>query len=749
MAFKIFESEFLNSKNSGVYLIELTKFRIKEGDINHISPYSQNEWNIAYNNKYGIQKALNYARDNGYSKVVFPKGTYLYCYEEKDSSVDVYWKYKPTGITIPSNMKIDMNGAKIKVLYDSINTNPFDKSIHNSENPIYKLPGHVFEFNNTCNSVLENGELIGDIYERNFSDMENNMLTSEKGCEQTYGVLFKNQSNFNTIRNMKIHGFMGDAMSLQLGFRIQEEVGDFVKGYINKTNQTDLSKKYKGVYHSKIISLNKFTNGYISTTGAKSTRIAELYDKNMEIIWYDEKYNEILRESYIFKQYKTTPINAKYIRFQVFGERDDSEVLSRVQMYISNMSHHVVVEGNEIFNNHRGGISNMPDFSIIRGNDIYQNGEGSKFGIPEFPNATRYQINFEDYCTSEAIIENNKIRDGFHGILISGVNVKIKGNTFENLAYGNTYYYTYNCLCHNNIFTNCNYTFELGNSDKIGYRTIKFSDNIINGAGYILLRKQDDKSNIDIYNNTISGFKWYAEIDSPLAKISFYNNKNIQTSGRTDSYRLVKQYLNCNFAFGNYIDIGSNIDNGDYSLNFNPKYASEYNYIVNTSGSEKNIFLHYNNKKIIVSDFTIIMNFRPESKNNTELTISDSIFNNCTMKHSDYIQENTYFSVSFNRCVFNCNINNILLDIIGYKNYNESFVKSKVVTFKNCEFNLNTDKEIFQFNNSECDILTVNLLNCTIRNNGRRNNIFKVLNLDGVINWNTENCIFEGVLNNL
>ena len=709
-------------KRNKIYLLELDRWGISNQDIskrsyelngdNYLSKYSVEEYNMAYNNKYGIQNALNWAHENNYTQVIFPRGTYIYCYEEKLTTPDIYYEYKPEGIIIPSNMIVDLNGSCIRVIFDSMNVNPYDNSIHNSNNPIYKLPGQIFEFNNTCNSTLQNGELIGDIYERSFLDNETSLTLTEKGCEQTYGILFKNQSYFNNINNMKIHGFMGDAVSVQLGHRLQRSVGTLLKGFI--TDDETVVDTYYGAYYSEKISLDGFNNGFLSTTGF-STRILDLHDPIMEILWFDENNKFISREKYMFKQYVTIPKTAKFIRFQIFNEPIDTDTFSRVNFYIVNMSHHLIIENNEIFNNHRGGISNIPDFTCIRNNWFYHNGKGDKFNLPIFPNATRYQINCEDYCPEGIIIESNKFSDGFHGILMSSTNCKIMNNIFENLGYAVTCYFCYNVDILNNNITSCEYTIELGGNDPSGSRIINFKNNIIRDTGYILLRNKNDNSIINICDNVISGYKWYAELQT-TAKINFSNNRIIQNTSRTEKFRLVKFYNDSDISFGNTIELNSSISNGDVSFQFNTKYPSfNYNYITNTSNSLNNIFLHYINKKIYVDNFSITINFRPDNIYEGDFIIEDSIFNDCVFYHRDYTQHNSIFKLKFTNCVFNLKLPNIsFFNFIGYDSYDEGVFKDKQLIFENCSINVSEEynKPIFNicygFNND------INLVNCNI-----------------------------------
>ena len=54
-----------------------------------------------------------------------------------------------------SNLVFDMNYSTIKVIYDSRNANPYDKSKHDDNNPIYHIQGALIMARSCYNSTIK------------------------------------------------------------------------------------------------------------------------------------------------------------------------------------------------------------------------------------------------------------------------------------------------------------------------------------------------------------------------------------------------------------------------------------------------------------------------------------------------------------------------------------------------------------------------------------------------------------------
>ena len=110
--------------NTKSITIDLDKYGIVEGDLSHKAPYSDEEYEIAYNNMEGFKTALNDLSSQGYSKIYLPRGTYIMCYRNPTGTN--VWSYnRGWEITIPSHTDFDLNGSTIRVIYDSNNKKPY------------------------------------------------------------------------------------------------------------------------------------------------------------------------------------------------------------------------------------------------------------------------------------------------------------------------------------------------------------------------------------------------------------------------------------------------------------------------------------------------------------------------------------------------------------------------------------------------------------------------------------------------
>ncbi|MDF2607282.1 MAG: short-chain dehydrogenase [Bacillales bacterium] len=93
-----------------MYMIELSRWNITEGLPN--KPYTDAHYFMADRNIQGINNAIQFAYNNGYTHIVLPRGNYAICY--------------PRVINMVSNMTFDLNGSTLKVIYDSDRKSPFD-----------------------------------------------------------------------------------------------------------------------------------------------------------------------------------------------------------------------------------------------------------------------------------------------------------------------------------------------------------------------------------------------------------------------------------------------------------------------------------------------------------------------------------------------------------------------------------------------------------------------------------------------
>src|SRR5699024_2974424 len=121
-----------------------------------IKPYEEQNYTNALNNIMGINSAIEYAANHDYTEVLIPRGEYAVTY---------------TGLAIllKSYITLNLGGSTIKVLFDSDNKD------------LYRGLSELIVFDNAHHAHVKNGEIIGDVYDRSFTE------SSEKAVENTYG----------------------------------------------------------------------------------------------------------------------------------------------------------------------------------------------------------------------------------------------------------------------------------------------------------------------------------------------------------------------------------------------------------------------------------------------------------------------------------------------------------------------------------------------------------------------------------
>lgn len=145
-----------------IYILELTRWGIKNDGIE------------AENTSKGINNALLWASQNGYTEVVFPKGTYL---------IDENNPIKPQSYT-----SINLNGSTLKIRPNGLTT-------YN----IVSIVGGI------KNIKLTNGKIEGDKDTHDYTTIQH---THEFGM----GIEIKHNASFVTLDNLEIFNTTGDAI---------------------------------------------------------------------------------------------------------------------------------------------------------------------------------------------------------------------------------------------------------------------------------------------------------------------------------------------------------------------------------------------------------------------------------------------------------------------------------------------------------------------------------------------------------
>lgn len=453
-----------------MYLIELARWNIVQGF--PVKPYVNADYIKADANIQGINNALLFAKNNGYSGAVLPKGNYAICY--------------PRVIKMHSNFTLDLNGSTLKVIYDSDRKSPFDTR---TTADYYNFKGNSIEFDNVEDAHLEGGTIIGCRDDRSFAN-----AAQERRMEHSYGVVFTKSTRYSSIRNCIVRDYMGDNVTFT-----STSVRDFAEFNLGLTlNNLDYTTG------QPISSTNTLTSSFISIpsdaefssfliAGAGYSRLTSLISKDVDVFFYkaDNSFIGVLKKRKIYQDI-SIPNNAVKMRFVFFNETNPMKNM-QITLKFGLIPHHNVVEYNEIFNGHRGGISLGGSYNIVQHNTIRDNGKGSNSfldGKPIFSDPTRYGINQEDSYGDNCVIRNNLIYGSNHGILAGCYSINIENNHIYNMdGIGINLYSLLFANVKGNIIYNC--------TTNIGLMTSNFSNAYVN-----IQENSFTGGNLSFFNNS-------------------------------------------------------------------------------------------------------------------------------------------------------------------------------------------------------------------------------------------------------
>jgi parallel beta-helix repeat protein len=445
-----------------MYLIELDRWNIKQGIPK--KPYTDADFIMADTNIQGINNAIQYAVNNGYTGVLLPKGQYALCY--------------PREIKMMNNMSLNLNGSTFKVIYDSDRKSPFDTR---TSTDYYRFTGNSIVFENVMNAHLLNGTIIGCRDDRSFLN-----TTAERKVENSYGVVFRKSTRYSSIKNCIVRDYMGDNITFS-----SSAIRELAEFNMNLTlNSLDYSTG------QLISSTNSLTTGFINIptdaefssfliAGAGYTRLTALINKDVDVFFYkaDNSFIGVLKKRKIYTDI-SIPLSAAKMRMVFSGETNPSKNL-QITLKFGLIPHHNILENNEVFNGHRGGISLGGSYNVVQHNVIRDNGKGSNSfldGKPIFSDPTRYAINQEDSYGDNCVIRNNLIYGSNHGILAGCYSIQIENNHIYNVdSIGINLYSLLSANIRGNIIYNCPTSIGLMSSN-FGNAYVNITENNITGG---------------------------------------------------------------------------------------------------------------------------------------------------------------------------------------------------------------------------------------------------------------------------
>ena len=478
------------------YVIDLDLYGIKEGLPS--KPYTLEDYTMANNNIIGINRALKYAHDNGFTKVVLPRGSYSICY--------------PNPIETQANLEIDFNFSTLKVMYDSVNRSPFDLG----DKPVWQFHGNSI-LCSTPNTKITNLTLIGDRIDREWADPD------EVLAEHTNGIKLGSKADFCEITNCNISYYMGDAIALyyspyeaMFDLTNKVEVGGIDENGNNSSVENGVRTLSLDI-PSDTSSFCIIGLGYAPTTSIPSrTYNAHFYDSNNTHIC--TKVNLRTRDKVVI------PKNATKIKFSWIGNGtvDDGCMPDNPPYWILPIKHgipdNVLVKNNEIHRCHRGGIFLGSNNTTIENNYFHDTGapDGKDIdGLPTFPDGTRYAINTEDNVGHNAKIINNVFENTRLAIAIRGEHFEVSGNEFRHCGAGLWLYHLQNCIIDNNYF----YHSDIGNHEFENFdRNWMLTRNTFVGSGVNFT----GSGHLSIINDNL--FKLNSSFSGSLEVLEFNSN---------------------------------------------------------------------------------------------------------------------------------------------------------------------------------------------------------------------------------
>lgn len=400
--------------------IELDRFGIK------------NDGTSPQETSAGLNRALQYASEQGFSNIIFPAGTYL------------IHETNPIVITL-KNAVIDLNGSTLQ-----INTNGLEKY-------------SIVEFRDGAENVrLTNGIVRGDKDTHDYLTINS---PHEWGC----GVVFKSgkklQMDNITVTNVTGYGIMSESgVGSNRFYTLSTK--DVTPGSISddgsmipSSTETRTTKPYD-------ISVcgGQFELGY--TLGYQG--YPYLLNRSYISYFYDQDMHFIQKKECLQFRKVDIPAGAKNVRF-VFPQ---ASIVSNLGYYawITNLRPptNVTVSDCLIKGNRSLGFSYSGGQQWTIENNLFEGNGG---------NAPNYAVDFEDgwELMQDVLFRNNRFINNNNDLVVgAGDNLQFLGNQFQKTVY--FWSRTTNYQVKGNIFDGGSATYQLKNE------TCEISDNKYTGS---------------------------------------------------------------------------------------------------------------------------------------------------------------------------------------------------------------------------------------------------------------------------
>lgn len=691
---------------------------MEKGEDGH---YTEEQYDIMYNNGVGFTKAIEYANNNGFNKVIFPKGKY--CFTPFDSVI----KYRlSSSIWIHDlyNFDIDLNSSELYLIIDDTQKSKYVTFDYGNT---YDIGGSLIGLTGCENVYVHNGKLIGDRFIRVYKE------TMSKWAELTVGIGVTGININIKISDIDTSNFMGDGISASMNnfiyINYKQDAYSHSTGNITrkKGGDIDLGNSLSDFIDTDTI----YTEEYLKSPLLKRwykhfrlsgnggyTRLANCYCPKIDVLVYDgnTENSKVIRTincSFLedFHLYK----NERYIKLRFYGDFDipDEGIQSNLIVTVKG-AEGLLIENCQIRDNHRGGFSGSINNTTIRKCIFRKDYTFNTIEVPDYPSSTNYFIDIEDsFCRKMTVCDCDFVGRASSELLFGCYDLDFFNNRCNEMPA------IYNCILaniHNNL---C----KKGDLYKVCEGWI-VNENTIGGAKYM-------RRHINVYNNYI-----YKTQCNLLASSGFITNTNLniynneyhmeQTlSAIDDDVKTLLKYIleNKSIILENniiYLDADVYVSfflvgiwKNNKILNNIGKTFDKYKQVYLAGISDNNIFEVTNSVLALGKVKNTIINMTYTSSLLTryegdvrkiklynvtinKLLLDSSLpddfiveFDNCTLKHVKYNVNLAYLGCSNTTLIFNaCNFitdNNIL---IPYRLFNDKSTNVKLI-LKDCLYNGN------------------------------------------------------------
>lgn len=414
----------ISGVGQGKYMIRADEWGLVKGVAGN-PPYSQKQYEDAYNNGVRLQAALEYARDKGFPGALLEPGDYALTPNNLSgtntlNNISLLGCVKLSGF---GRFELDLNGSKFTTVFDSAVRSPYDKGTGYLP---YQLRMNHFVLSNNRGLRIINATLEGERLKRAYTN------ANERAEEQSYG--FRIGSGNKDISFSGIYGgyFMGDLYQGNASIdAVSVYYGDlpFYAGGVGTAGEEIVQAgAYRTAKH--IISGYNAERVYLYLVGNIQT--PRFREPLLSAFFHNEVGGFVGKQNFYFSQGVVLPKNAHTVQFVAYGdERTDPQVsyLAGNSAFTIrlDMTEGVTVENFETYSNHRGGISNMPNGTLIRRGKFRHCGSVFNLpGVPQFPYTTRYSINNEDTYSDRIDIEDVESFGSFNHVLLAARDWSIK-----------------------------------------------------------------------------------------------------------------------------------------------------------------------------------------------------------------------------------------------------------------------------------------------------------------------------------